>query len=73
MSPHELEVQISCGAVIKELNPKIPKEVQDKLEPAKKIYRYRFDQEQTIVDNSTKRELKKDESSVGDEARCGIF
>ena len=67
MSADELKVKIDCGAVLKELDPTIPSDVQDSLGD-KKIFRFRFTQQSGKTTTATKRVQEKRVEAEGDEA-----
>jgi hypothetical protein len=67
MSAAELKVKIECGAVLKELDPTVPSDVQDTLGD-QKIFRYRFLQQSGKTTTATKRVQEKRVEAEGDDA-----
>ena len=68
MSDKELSIKVECGAVVKELDPDIPEQVQNALPDEDKIYRYKFCTIASSIITGVKRKLTKDEHVTGSEA-----
>ena len=68
MDDAELKVKVSCGAVIMELDPTIPVEIQSGLDDDKKIFRYKFTRQTASTTTSVKKQMQKTAEVDADEA-----
>ena len=72
MDENELKIKVSCGAIVKELDPAVPPNVQEDLGDDDKIHRDKFTQLMGSAALVVTKEQKKTDEATGDKVHCFV-